>query len=256
MSKKIIIILLVAAFNCSTVFAYGPTGHRTVAAIAEKHLSCRAKRAIKKILGNDNLVLASTYADDIKSDRKYDYAYTWHFVNIKQGETYAESKKNPKGDLVMAFYDCVKTLKNKNATMEEKRFCLKFLVHIVGEAHQPLHVGRPEDRGGNDIKVKWFGEDSNLHRVWDDEMLDFYKMSYSELAENMPRLARKVRKQWQQGDIMTWIEEIQPITDKVYASAKPDENLRYRYMYEYFDMLKLELHKAGIRLAGVLNAIF
>ncbi len=256
MQKKIFITALFLIISSLSLFAYGPTGHRTVAVVAEKHLSCSAKRAIKKILGNTNLVLASTYADDIKSDKKYNYAYTWHFVNMKQGETYAESKKNPKGDLITAFYDCVKTLKNKNATLEEKRFALRFLVHLVGEAHQPLHVGRPEDRGGNDIKVKWFGEDSNLHRVWDDEMLDFYKRSYSELAENMPRLARKVRKQWQQGDIMTWIEEIQPITDRVYLSAKPNENLRYEYMYKNFDTLKLELHKAGIRLAGILNAIF
>ncbi len=255
MKRKTLITALILLISIPT-FAYGPTGHRTVAAVAEKHLSCRAKRAIKKILGDENLVLASTYADDIKSDKKYNYAYTWHFVNIKQGEIYAESKKNPKGDLITAFYNCVKILKDKNATLEEKRFALKFLVHLVGEAHQPLHVGRPEDRGGNDIKVKWFGKDSNLHRVWDDEMLNFYKMSYSELAENMPKISRKVRKQWQQGDIMNWIEEIQPITDQVYLSANPNENLRYRYMYENFCTLKLQLHKAGIRLAGLLNAIF
>ncbi len=255
MKRKTLITALILLITLP-IFAYGPTGHRIVAAIAEKHLSCRAKRAIKKILGNTNLVLASTYADDIKSDKKYNYAYTWHFVNIKQGETYAESKKHPKGDMITAYNKSVKTLKNKNATMEEKRFALRFLIHLVGEAHQPLHVGRPEDRGGNDIKVKWFGKKSNLHRVWDDNMLEFYKMSYSELAENMPKISRKVRKQWQKGNIMTWIEEIRPITDKVYLSAKPNENLRFRYMYDNFGILKQELHKAGVRLAGVLNEIF
>ncbi len=255
MKRKTLITTLILLISIAT-FAYGPTGHRTVAAVAEKHLSCSAKRAIKKIFGNTNLVLASTYADDIKSDKKYNYAYTWHFVNMKQGETYAESKKNPKGDLITAFYDCVKTLKNKNATLEEKRFALRFLVHLVGEVHQPLHVGRPEDRGGNDIKVKWFGQQSNLHRVWDDNMLSSYKMSYSELAENMPKIKRKVRKQWQQGDFLTWIEEMRPITDQVYDSAKEGENLRYRYMYDNFETLRTLLHKGGIRLAGVLNEIF
>ncbi len=255
MQKKTLITALILLISIP-LFAYGPTGHRTVAAVAEKHLSCRAKRAIKKILGDTNLVLASTYADDIKSDKKYNYAYTWHFVNMKQGETYAESKKNPKGDLITAFHDCVKTLKNKSATLEEKRFALRFLVHLVGEAHQPFHIGRPEDRGGNDIKVKWFGQKSNLHRVWDENMLRSYKMSYSELAENMPKIKRKVRKQWQQGDILTWIEEMRPIIDKVYDSAKEGEDLRYHYMYDNFETLRTLLHKSGIRLAGVLNEIF
>lgn len=256
MIKKTFITTLIILSSCVVLFAYGPTGHRTVAAVAQEYLSCRAKHAIKKLLGDENLILVSTFADDIKSDHSYDYAYTWHFVNMKPGETYAQSKKNPKGDLVTAFKHCVNVLKDKKASLTDKRFCLKFLVHLVADAHQPLHVGHAEDRGGNDIKVQWFGKNSNLHRVWDENMLSFYKMSYSELAENMPKLKRKVRKQWQQGDILTWIEEIRPTTAKVYASAKNGENLRYRYMYDHFETLRLQLHKAGVRLAGVLNDIF
>lgn len=254
--KKILITTFVLLSGCIALFAYGPTGHRAVAAIAQEHLSCRAKRAIKKLLGDENLVLVSTFADDIKADNAYDYTYTWHFVNIKSGATYVQSKKNPKGDLVTAFDYCVSVLKDRKAGIADKRFCLKFLVHLLGDAHQPLHVGHAEDRGGNDIKVEWFGKDSNLHRVWDENMLLSYRMSYSELAANMPKLKRKVRKQWQKGDMLTWVEEMRPTTEKVYLSAKVGENLGYRYMYDYFETLQLQLHKAGVRLAGVLNEIF
>lgn len=256
MIKRIFIAVVILISSCFTLFAYGPTGHRTIAAIAQDYLNCRAKRAVKKLLGDENLVLVSTFADDVKSDHAYDYAYTWHFVNMNPGETYAQSEKNPKGDLVTAFNHCVSVLKDKNASIADKRFCLKFLVHLVGDAHQPLHVGYASDRGGNDIKVKWFGRDSNLHRVWDESMLTTYKMNYSELAANMPKLKRKVRKQWQQGDMLTWVEEMRPTTAKVYASAENGENLRYRYMYDHFETLRLQLHKAGVRLAGVLNEIF
>ncbi|PVX52468.1 S1/P1 nuclease [Balneicella halophila] len=253
--KKIIISVLFIG-SALSLWAYGPTGHRAVSAIAQEHLNCRAKRAIKKLLGDENLVLVSTYGDDIKSDKAYDFSYTWHYVNMKDGETYLQSIKNPKGDLVTAFNHCVATLKDKSSSVEDKRFCLKILVHLVGDAHQPLHIGRAEDRGGNDIKVKWFGRKSNLHRVWDENMISSYRMSYSELAENMPKISRKVRKEWQKGDMLTWTEEMRTTTAMVYASAEQDEDLGYRYMYDYFETLRHQLHKAGIRLAGVLNDIF
>lgn len=255
MLKKITFLLLLVC-SALSVWAYGPTGHRAISAIAQEHLSCRAKRAIKKLLGDENLILVATYGDDIKSDKVYDFAYTWHFLNINDGETYEQSEKNPNGDLITSFNHCINVLKDKKSSVEDKRFCLKMLVHIIGDAHQPLHVGRAADRGGNDIKVKWFGRNSNLHRVWDENMLTSYKMNYSELAENMPKLPRKVRKQWQQGDMHTWVQEMRPTTSIVYASAKENEDLGYRYMYDHFETLRLQLHKAGIRLAGVLNEIF
>lgn len=256
MIKKIIAVSWLLLGSLPSLLAYGPLGHRTVAEIAQKHLSCKAKRHISKLLGNENLVLVSTYADDIKSDSKYDYTHTWHYVNMNKGVPYAESKKNPKGDIITAFHKCVAILKSKTSGVAEKQFALKMLVHLVGDAHQPFHVGREADRGGNDIKVQWFGRETNIHRVWDSDMLQSYGMSYSELAENMPKIKRKKRKEWQKGSIEEWIEDVRELTEIVYSDIQQGENLRYRYMYDHFETLRIHLHKGGIRLAGILNEIY
>lgn len=255
MKRKIAIVSWLLLTSLSSLLAYGSLGHRTIAEVARKHLSYRAKRSITKILGNENLVLASTYADDIKSDSTYNYTHSWHYVNMNKGESYSESKKNPKGDIITAFYECVATLKSKTANTAEKRFALKLLIHLVGDAHQPFHIGRATDRGGNDIKVQWFGRDTNIHRVWDSDMLQSYGMSYSELAKNMPKIKRKERKKWQKGSIEDWVDDIRGLTEIVYEDVEQGQNLRYKYMYDHFESLRTCLHKGGIRLAGILNKI-
>ena len=140
----------------TNLLAWGQTGHRAVGQVAENHLTKKAKKNIKKLLGNESLALASTWMDEIKSDSTYDYANEWHWVTIGDGETYAESEKNPNGDVVEAIERMKQILKSDTASNQNKVRALKFLAHLVGDIHQPLHVGRGDDRGGNNLKVKWF----------------------------------------------------------------------------------------------------
>ena len=167
---------------------------------------------------------------------------------------YTDSKKSSKGDVVQAIKLCKKNLKDSNTSIEDKAFYLRFLVHLVGDIHQPLHVGRAEDRGGNDIKVKWFGNDTNLHRVWDTHIIDDFQMSYTELANHL-------QNNFNAADItlMTedeWIDESQQLVNKVYSEVKNKDSLGYTYIYENFDLVKLQLFTAGVRLADTLNGIF
>ena len=90
---------------------------------------------------------------------------------------YEEIVPSKKGDIIQAINKFVSVLKNNTAILEEQRLALKFLVHLVGNVHQPLHLGIKEDKGGNEINVKWFGKNSNLNRVWDSEMIESYQMS-------------------------------------------------------------------------------
>jgi len=241
--------------NDSDLF-WGQTGHRVIGEIAHKNLTRKAKRNLIKLLGKEGLALISTYADEIRSDRKYNGFSTWHYVNFKDGETYETSTKNPKGDLIKGIEKCQEIISDSNSSKEDKIFYLKMLVHLVGDLHQPLHVGRGEDRGGNSIKVKWFRGNTNLHSVWDTKMIESFNMTYSELTSNLNKFSKNQRKAIQQGSVLDWVNETRITTMRVYGSVKVDESLSYRYMYDHFATVKTQLQKGGLRLAKVLNDLF
>ena len=258
--KRLFISLIISLLFIHIIAASGPywgsTGHRTIGEIAEKHLTKKAKKQIDILLQGQGLAIVSTFGDDIKSDKKYDKYYTWHFVNFPFDTKYEDSQKDKKGDIVMGIEYCIDILKNPNASEEDKVFYLKFLVHLIGDLHQPLHVGRKEDKGGNDIKVLWHYKKSNLHRVWDSDMIEFYNMSYTELSRNTKNLSRAQIESISNGSVLDWTYESQALAKKIYKSAKMDDKLSYRYSYKYFGLVQSQLQKSGIRLAKILNEIF
>lgn len=235
---------------------WGKTGHRAVGKVAEDYLKNSTKRKLKKLLDGQSLAIVATYADDIKSDKRFRGFSPWHYVNIEEGKTYKDDPVSEYGDLIKAIDTCAVVLKDKNATKADKQFYLKLLIHFVGDLHQPMHVGRPGDKGGNDIQVQWFGHGSNLHKVWDSEMINSYGMSYTELSKNLPVLTKDEVKQIQEGTVLDWVKETQKLADTIYSSANTGEKLGYNYMYDHMDTLRLQLEKGGIRLAELLNEIF
>jgi len=253
-------VLFILFFISQVVFAFsddwGANGHRTTAAVADEHLSKKAKKAIEILLDGETLVSVSTYADDIKSDNAYRRYSAWHYVNIPFEKTYETIEPSEKGDIISAIEHCISVLKDAEASQEDKKFHLKLLVHFMGDLHQPLHLGLEEDKGGNDIKVKWFGASINLHMVWDSKMIDSYGMSYSELAMNFPKLSKAKVQELQSGSLLDWVEEIRVETRKVYESAADGDSLGYRYMYDYFSIVEQQLQYGGVRLAKILNTIF
>lgn len=259
MKYKLVILFLfisISTYATGNTVIWGQTGHRVVGEIAYSHLTNKAKRNIEKLLNGEGLAIISTYADEIKSDKKYREFGTWHYVNFKDGESYETSEKNPKGDLIQGIKKCQEVISNPDASKEEKIFYVKLLVHLLGDLHQPLHIGRSEDRGGNNIKVQWFRGNTNLHSVWDTKMIESYNMTYTELSSNLNKFSKNQRKAIQEGTVLDWVNETRFLTMKVYESAKVDENLSYRYMYENFATVKTQLQKGGLRLAKVLNELF
>lgn len=255
MRNLIVLLFLIPTLSFSNI--WGRTGHRVTGHIAEKHLTKKAKRAIGSLLNGNSLAFASTYADEIKSDRSFAKYSPWHYVNYPLAKSYLESDKSELGDLVSAIEECMRILKNKNALREDRIFYLKFLIHLMGDLHQPMHAGREADRGGNDIQVQWFGEGSNLHRIWDTDMLKSYGMGYYELGDELIRATtRKERKSIQQGTVVDWLEESHDYAKELYDGVTVGDNLGYSYSYEYNPLLFNRLKKGGFRLAKILNTIF
>ncbi|MDA9311922.1 S1/P1 nuclease, partial [Polaribacter sp.] len=151
---------------------------------------------------------------------------------------------------------CVSVLKDPKSKEEDKVFYLKMLVHFVGDLHQPMHIGQKEDRGGNRIKVEWFGKGTNLHSVWDTKMIEAWNMSYIELANNAKDLSEAQLKAIEKGSVEDWVNEVHEITKELYSSVKEGENLRYRYSYDHFGTVRDQLQRGGIRLAKILNDIY
>ncbi len=261
MKIKVLILFCVLLTSVSSIAnnddVWGATGHRATGKIAENHLTKAAKRKIDKLLQGESLAFVSTYADEIKSDRKkYGKFYTWHYVNMPLDAQYKDVAKNPKGDLITGIRECVNILKDKKSSTEDKRFYLKMLVHLVGDLHQPMHIGQKEDKGGNTIQVTWHGKGTNLHRVWDENMISGWKMSYVELANNAKDLSKEQIKLLQKGDVIDWMKDTHKLTKRVYGSVKSGDKLRYRYSYDYFPIVREQLQKGGLRLAKLLNDIF
>ena len=182
---KIFVIAYLIMFLSFPGFAWGPTGHRATGLVAEKYLNKKAKKELLRILGGQSLAMASTWMDEVRSDSTYDYMSDWHWVTIQDGQTYDQSEKNPNGDVMQTIERIIASLKSKKLSAKEEVEYLKILIHLVGDIHQPLHVGGGNDRGGNDVKVMWFRTDSNLHRVWDSDMIDDTHLSYTELGESL-----------------------------------------------------------------------
>jgi len=258
--KQLITLILALTFLTSFQSYAGDdwsaTGHRVVGKIANQYLTSKTKRNIKKILNNKSLDFVSTFADDIKSDKRYNEFYTWHYINMPLDQNYEDSEKSSSGDLVSGINYCIKVIKDNNSSNDDKAFYLKLLIHFVGDLHQPMHVGLVEDKGGNDFKLQWFYKDSNLHSVWDREMIDGYGMSYSEIADNANILNKNQVKAIQEGTLVDWVNDTHKLTRQVYANVKPNDNLRYSYSYDNFETVRSQLQKGGVRLAKVLNDLF
>jgi hypothetical protein len=240
--------------------AWGVLGHRIIGQIADNYLSLKAKKAITEILGTESIAMAANWADFIKSDSTLGYISPWHYVNIKEDLGVAEVNNFLESDTSIDAYTkinfLVKQLKNKKLSLANKAFYLKLLIHIAGDIHQPMHTGRLQDQGGNKIKLSWFGTPTNLHRVWDEQLINFQQLSYTEYTTAINHATKSQVKAWQKENLKAWIFDSYKAAGKIYADIQPDEKLDYQYNFKFIGLVNNQLLKGGIHLAGLLNEIF
>jgi len=248
------LIVSAAMLAPSPALAWGRTGHRVVAAVADQHLSGLARAHVREILGAESLDEAAFWPDEMKSHPSQFWQKTaspWHYVTVG-GFTY--DPPPPEGDAQSALRRFRAMLLDPATPREDRQLALRFIVHIVGDLHQPLHVGRPGDRGGNNVKVTWFGRETNLHAVWDSALVDDEQLSFTEWAERLNRhtSSRDVIDWWVVNPIV-WITESAQVRETIYPA---DRELSYDYGFRHKPVLKRRLAQGGVRLAAYLNQLF
>lgn len=250
--KKHIHILVLALVIPALTFGWGKNGHRIVGQVAMKHMTKKALKNAMVVLGDEDIAISANWMDFIKSESKYDHMKPWHYVTIPDTAHYHGAPEE--GDAYEAINKFIEELKTKNFSVDEA-YALKCLIHIVGDVHQPLHVGNGTDRGGNDVKVKFFWQKSNLHRVWDSGIIDKEQLSYTEYAEWIDTATQDEIAKWQATPVMDWLLESKEMRPMVYKIPE-DKNLSYVYVHDNVYELNQRLLQAGIRLAGILNEIY
>lgn len=255
MKHKLFIFTLILIFSLP-VMAYDAFGHRIIADIAYANLNCSTRKKVDKLLGKHGSIYEATWSDEIKSNSAYSYSYDWHFQNLRDGMTAAEIEylyQHPTAEGKHLFFaiDSLSGALKKNKKDVE---ALKFLIHFVADAHQPLHLGRLEDRGGNDIMIKWFGRDIRLHQLWDTQMIEGHNFSYSEFSRYLQDRYAKRRKEFKKLSLLQSLNAVYLVRTKIYAYNYTNLNA-YSYMYQFNDDLDEMLYRGGIQLANLLNAV-
>jgi len=254
----------VAFLHPAPALAWGKNGHRVIAAIADSQLSGLARANIRLLLDHgESLDEAANWPDEMRSDPAPFWQKTsvpWHWVTLN-GIYYDHAP--PEGDALEAIEHFSKVLRDPSASRADKQLALRFIVHLVGDFHQPLHVGKCCDKGGNDVKVKWFGKPTNLHVVWDSLLLEEEKLSFTELAAKLERHITDADViAWWDINPRDWISESGQIRDSVYpAPGKKgrkgkEPELSYDYVHRFTPLMERRLQMGGVRLAAYLNAIY
>lgn len=302
--KTFLIASIYLFIGVPSLFAFGQNGHRIVGEIAQRHLNHQTEQEITKILGKMSLAQVATWPDFMRSTKSWSFADTWHYVNAEKGQTLLQGvtvaqnkcrRRNQKrGCLLSNVIDAVtfftsvlegdrekkaaflKLVSNNKAPLLNgslEATALAFLVHTVGDLHQPLHAGRGSDSGGNKIKVKWFGSFTNIHSVWDRGLIESEHLSFTEYATFLDQASEENIKKWQRSGPMSWAEESKKIAGEIadkmtkpesdtksprsiYDSGSGLPGLGSSYAHDWVPVLNERMLQGGIRLAGLLNLIF
>jgi hypothetical protein len=269
MKRNIIGILFLVA---SQSFGWGSLGHRTVGLIADANLTPKAKASVQYLLNKQGLADVANWADSIKSGLSYKQTVRYHYEKIPAGVSYLQNlqkltpEEKAQGGTIVALIVARDTLRNSMTTLQEKADALKFIAHFVGDIHQPLHSGRPDDRGGNDIPVTWFGESANLHKVWDTSMI--YSGHKDILNQQMPieqaslayakHLVKKTSREiiFVRSDLDMWIYEAIYLRESGGVYDISYANQQASYQAKLLPTLDNRVLVAGLRLADMVNQIF
>lgn len=253
--------LLAGLVGCLPLFGWGPEGHSLVARLAAARLTPAAAARVAEILGPGNtLASVSSWADSVRRARAE--SGPWHYIDIPINKPHLDMERDcAKGDCVIAkIEDFEKVLVNPAVTPVQRKEALMFLVHFVGDMHQPLHCSDNKDKGGNDVKLEFFGRPSNLHSVWDSGLLSRMGTEDAMFAKLDRELSPKRFRKFEKGSVEDWADQIHKAGQKTTygrlpkAAAGVQVKIDAKYEHEADELIQLELEKGGARLAKVLNS--
>ncbi len=243
-------------------WAFGADGHRIVGHIAHDRLCESGREAVSELLDGDSLGEAGLWADKIRGYNEWDYAKPWHFINIPDGTTLQEAKRSKEGDVLWAIHEMSRRLDDPKLSKKEHAQALKFLIHFVADVHQPLHVGRYDDRGGNRVKVTYFRKPglppgkTNLHAYWDSAALELIVADPETYAQQLTARVKSLQG-WQPGTPEDWVNGSMDLRPEVYDfygfEGGETEYLGSQYLAKTALTLRRQLTRAGVRLGAVLS---
>jgi len=268
MRALVCVVLSVAVLSCysTPAFAWGRKGHRIVATIAEQNISDQTHLRIKQILGGGvTLADVANYADDVRD--QHPETYNYHFVDIPidnnvNDDEYKPSrdcKMKPKGDCVLAALSRYRDkVLSPSSTPEQRADALKFIIHLVGDMHQPLHCAeRNNDGGGGGVSVTWFTANANLHSVWDSLIIDRPHLSDAKFVQGLINgSTAQERAEMREGNILQWALEAHRIAGESAYKLPHDNKLGTQYYNDNWPLVHRQLLRGGMRLARVLDWLF
>lgn len=262
----VLIFQILVASAPSPSLAWGVEGHQIVAHIAFHELTSVARAQVQDLLGGDAetaMVEASTWADEIRLRRPE--TAPWHFVDIPIAATgYNASRDCQNDNCVIAQIAREKTiLSDRQLTPAIRAEALRFMIHFVGDIHQPLHAADNGDRGGNAVRTALGGKRTNLHAVWDTAVVQPLGVDAGVVADGLiARVAPSDRNVWQRGNAADWANESWRIAKaEIYAQLPGSGGtqepiiLPDTYSASKSEVARVQLEKAGERLAWLLNEV-
>ncbi|HEY0080172.1 MAG TPA: S1/P1 nuclease [Pyrinomonadaceae bacterium] len=262
---SIVSVLCLIAASPSRVGAWGQSGHRITALIAAEYLDDAARAEVGRLLGGSSSTAVATkmsnaanWPDTIIGQRPE--TARWHFVNISRDATGYDASQHcedvpGKGDcIVEAIARNRETLADASRPDAARREALKFLIHFLGDIHQPLHAGFPEDRGGNLINVRFFGAQTNLHKVWDSGIIGQAQLSDREFADALLEVIPAANvASIQGGTPVEWAEQSWQLSKSNAYRIPPNKRLGQTYYDRNWFIVDDQLTRGGLRLARLLN---
>ena len=239
------------------LLAWGPMGHRLVAQLAWDGLTPRARTEVTRLLDGESLADAAVWADRIRQDRRD--TSPLHYVNIPAGAPAYDADLSCRQDrcVIGAVEKYRRILADSAASPADRREALRFLIHFVGDLHQPLHVSDQGDRGGNGLSVTWQGRSENLHTLWDSRLLEAWAPSeggyLKTLRKNVQRMPAAQRSSVAAGSVVGWAMEGNALAASVAYQARAGDVLGSAYLRAAGPVLDLAIARAGLRLARMLN---
>ncbi len=258
--KRFFITLLmcvVIAPSAFQAFAWGPKGHRIVAQVAYDYLNNKARKQMDKVLGKHGMVYLSTWPDEIKSDTIYPTSFTCHYQDLDGGMSDAEvvatltNYPQEGGDLWMAL-DSLEAYISKNPN---SRDALVFYVHLYADRYCPMHTAHLDDQGGNKVKLKWFGQNTSLHSVWDSKLIENKGFSYTEYANYLHDVYGKEYKAIKKLTEQETLLHTYHLTDAIYQYQSIWSGNSYHYAYQWSQAVEYQMYLAGVHLAQILNQL-
>lgn len=255
--KRLLFAFFVAFVAVADVFAWGQKGHDVVAEIARRHFTTAAADSVDAIFDGMSPVYWANWLDNASHTPEYAYTKTWHYKNVNDSVAYEDVAPVASGDIVTALRAQIAVLADNAADKAQKALALKIVVHLMGDLHQPMHLGHKTDLGGNKTQVRFFDRGTNLHAVWDSSIPGAaHDWTFTEWADQLDRLSSSTTEQLQSGNIDDWAKECVEIASRIYQSTPVGTKISYDQIAYWTPVVEQQLLRAGLRLAAVLNAVF